>query len=519
MPAARPARAIVLVAAGLLVAIAVWLFGLWYFSPWVAHNDFAILRLRLERVLDGDPGLVGAYSRLDVFHPGPALEWLFAVPYWASGRRAAALPATALVLNLAWVALALTIAWRRRSAWIGSVTAAGLAVLLIALRDQLDSPWNPHLAVLPLFVATAATVLVLDGSRRAWIVAVGAASFAAQLHASAALVAGALFVAVVAGEWRADDGRRWWRSFALGAVLWIGPIVDLFHGTDANLVRIVTTDGGDRLGLLDGWGALARILWLPSILDGAAADPTASLLSGFGLWWLLGVAAVVVVGVVRCVGPMRHVAAVAAAGLVAASVSVVAFFEPPYAYLFAPLQSSAAFAFVAAVAVVVRLTTGRSMLPERAGTIAVGVAAVACVVSVAATSRHDHESAARREMAIDRAVGDHLEEHPGWREVDVVGLDLVAANPVAEVAEILVRRGRVPRSNDPTLDLDPLAPGVPVYVVAMGAGLDCLLDAGADPLTEGRVPSVDAPVAVFAFDVDRVGLLTACAPEFADIEL
>jgi hypothetical protein len=89
---------------GLLVAglALVWLVALVRFRHWNANDDLAILQLHLERVGNGDIPLVGAYSRLDFHHPGPLREWVFATTYWASGRRSAALPATAVTLNLVW---------------------------------------------------------------------------------------------------------------------------------------------------------------------------------------------------------------------------------------------------------------------------------------------------------------------------------------------------------------------------------------------------------------------------------
>lgn len=500
--------AIALVAVSLL---AVWSVGLWYFDPWVAHNDFAVLRLRLERFLGGDPGLLGAHSRLEVTHPGPVREWLFAFPYWLSGRRAAALPATALVMNLSFVGAALVIAWRRRQQWIGRIAAVGGAVLVIAMRDQLDSPWNPHLAVLPLFVAAVATVVVLDGSRHAWILAVVAASVAGQLHASALVVAGALFVLVLVGEVRRDV-QGWWRPVALGALLWIGPIVDLLRGSDANLVRLLTVDAGERVGLSTALSQLSRLVWPWTPLEALAIEPGTQVLAGWSRPWLLVVVGLIVVGIVRCERDLRSASLVSLVGVIGAGISIAAFVEPSYRYLYGPLQAIAVFALVTALAVAVARVAPEPAGAAPLGTLAVVVFVVALLGSLGTTSRHDHESSARAALALEQAVDRHLAAHPDWDTITLVALDVSAANPVAELADVLVRRGADPRSSRRELELAAPEAGGDAYVVAMGAALACLYDAGATALTEGTVPSVEAEIALFAVDLDAPGAAAPCFP-------
>ena len=509
MRATRPGRTSIVVA--IVVALGlIWVAGLWYFEPWVAHNDFAVFRLRLERVLGGEPGLLGAHSRLEVSHPGPAREWLFAVPYWVSGRRAASLPSTALVVNMAFVLAILVMAWRRRRQWIGVIAATGGALVLIAMRDQLDSPWNPHLAVLPLFAATVATVLVLDGSRRAWVVAVVGACLAGQLHASALAVAGALFVVVLIGEARRDP-ERWWRPVALGAALWIGPILDLLRGSEANLVRLLTVEAGERVGPMDALAHVSRLTWPWSIFEARAIEPTISLFVGWSRWWLLVVVGAIVVGVRRPGDGLCRASVVALVAVAGAIVSISAFVEPSYRYLYGPLQAVAAFAFVTAVAVVVdRLAGDLGATRPALGTTAAIIPVVVLVGSLAMTSRHDHESAARADLALEEAVDRHLRAHPDWDTVTLLGLDVTAANPVAELADVLVRRDLDPRSNRPELDMTAPDGGGDAYVVAMGPALRCLTESGVEPLAQGIVPSVDAPIGLFAIDLDAEDRSVSC---------
>lgn len=519
MNALRTTRA--RIALAVVAVVAVWLWGLWHFRPWVAHNDFAVFRLRLERELDGNIGLVGAYSRLGVAHPGPLREWLFALPYWSSGRSAASLPATAVVLNLAWIGVGMWVVRRRRRTWSAIVGGAGLVALIVALRHQLDSAWNPHLAVLPLFVACLATAAVLTGERTMWVPAVAGASFAGQLHASALLVAGSLFVLVVVGEVRRR--RPWWRPVALGSALWIGPIVDLVHGRDANLVRMLTvTDGGDRLGLERGAAGTARLLSPPTWWQATAIEPNVLVFPGWSRVALVVVVLLLGAGAVRsarrhneqggwAIDDMAALTVVALTGIVASTVSIAAFVEPAYRYLFGPLQAVGVFAALVALAAAISAVPVRSWTSFDTETIerwtfpVVGAAVGLALVSVlATTSADDHESAARRALAVEPAVAAYLDAHPEIDTVTLVDAGVRSANISAELAEQLVRDGLDPRSARRELELDPpLSDGV-AFVTAMGAPRDCLLTASqATQLADGVVPSVDDAVSVFAVELGR----------------
>ena len=197
------AAAVPLAAAAVVGSLAVWVVGLVWFRPWVAHDDFAIFRIALERELDGHVRLVGAHSRLGVFHPGPLREWIFALPYWAGGGRSAALPATALVLNAGWVVWTLVLLWRLRPRRWAVAGATGLALVVVALGADVGSPWNPHLAVLPTYLACWSLVTIIARDGRGWAACICSASFAAQLHASVLVVGGSVLVAaLVATLWR-----------------------------------------------------------------------------------------------------------------------------------------------------------------------------------------------------------------------------------------------------------------------------------------------------------------------------
>ena len=291
------AAAVVGMVVGMVVGAVVllWLVALVWFRPWIAHNDFAVFRIALERELDGHIRLVGAHSRLDVFHPGPLREWVFAVPYWLSGRRAAALPAMSLALNAVWVIWIIALAHRLRPRAWGAVCAIGLLVLVIAVGPDLASPWNPHLAILPMYLACWSAVSVLGRRGEGSMACIVAASFAAQLHASVLLLGGALLAAAVVGL----AVQRLWIQTAgavgLAVLLWSGPIIDLRKGADANLVRLGTVGAdGESVGLAVAMGHVSRLVWPGTPLGRVTVRPNVEVLPGFHRWWLV----VVVIGLV-----------------------------------------------------------------------------------------------------------------------------------------------------------------------------------------------------------------------------
>ena len=51
-----------------LVAAVLWVLWVIRFEPWVAHNDFAVMRVSLERMLDGHVPTVQREEREQVDH-------------------------------------------------------------------------------------------------------------------------------------------------------------------------------------------------------------------------------------------------------------------------------------------------------------------------------------------------------------------------------------------------------------------------------------------------------------------
>ncbi len=516
--ARRPTGAQLGVAAVAGTLLLVWLIGLAWFRPWIAHNDFAIFRIALERELDGHVRLVGAHSRLDVFHPGPLREWVFALPYWISGRRAAALPATSLVLNAGWAIWLVVIARRFRPGAWGATCALGLLVLVIALGADLASPWNPHLAILPMYLACWSTVSVLSGRSRAWVGAVVGASFAAQLHASALVLGGALLVTVLV----ASAVRRSWASTAgalvLGVVLWSGPIVDLRNGSDANIIRLATVGAdGESVGVGDAVGHVSRLTWPGTPLGRVTVRPSVEELTGFHRWWLLLIVAALAGATWWSVRRYRSAraekatggdhgdhdddgddgellpwaAGAAAMGVVLISVVTASLFvEPAYRYLYGPLQAGAVFV----LSVVVGLVA--APIQQGAGWVIPGwvvpVAIPACLAIVfVGVPRLDDASETRGTLEVERAVGSALDARPGWRTIEAIPLDLRGAGDLdAEVLDVALRNGIDARSRRSQLGLPAPVAVDGAFAVAMAPALDCLLSArGVEEIVRGTTES------------------------------
>lgn len=516
--------------AGVLVGGAVlWIAGLVWFRPWIAHNDFAIFRIALERELNGHIRVVGAHSRLGVFHPGPLREWVFALPYWFSGRRSASLPATALVLNAGWVVWTLAVLARlrhRHRPW-GVAGVFGLALVVVALGADIGSPWNPHLAIVPAYLACWSLVTVIVSDGQGWVACLCSASFAAQLHASMLIVGGAVLVAALVTIASRRDARMTAYAVGVALLLWSGPIIDLRRGADANLVRLGTVGAdGDPVGWTGAVGHVSRLLWPGTPWQRISVRPSITEFTALSPVWLLTVvvvlgAAVIVGRYVRPNAPdvepgdapggpepdaMAPVAGlVALGGLTLTVVSVSLFVEPVYRYLYGPLQGVAVFSLAVAIggAVTVAQTLAGDGLRRPSGSM-VSVAAVAAtgvavlVISIVFVSvpRRDGPSVERSELGVEGAVTAALERRPGWRTIEAVPLDLIGAGDLdAEVLDVALRRGVDARSRRVELGLDAPDQVDGVFAVAMSAPRDCLL---AEPTAEEIIRGTSTTGATFS---------------------
>ncbi len=499
-----------------LVALLAWLLALVHFRNWIATNDFAILRVSLEQELRGHIPAVGAFSRLGVFHPGPLREWVFVVPYWVSGRRAAALPATALIVNLGWVWWTWAISRRRASGPERSACVIGLLVVVIALGPNLASPWNPHLAILPLYLAAWAAVFVVtdvaagraDHRGSTATAAIVSASWAAQMHASALILGVVLAATVLVALLIGHATRMFVAACGLALVLWSGPILDLRHGTDANVIAMMRVgSSGDSVGLAGAFGSVSRLLWPFTPLSGRSVRPSAVALGGFTPVWLLLVIVVLVAGA-RHRDRLR--AAIALGAVAVTTLTISLFVQPDFRYLYGPLQAAAVFAL--AVAAVPVLAATERTGSARASSIVVPAVLAAILLVFVVVPADDPDTPGRRALAVEPAVVRVLREHPDWSRVEVVGAGLAGASIDAEIVDVALRYGIDVRSRRFGLAVPPPTGTEPMLVAAMGEPRACLTESlpVADQVLDGVVATVDLPVTIFV--VDRSTPASRCLP-------
>jgi hypothetical protein len=294
---ARTALAIVAVTVAIALPLIVAVIAL-SGRRWYPVLDLAMTELRIRDVGGRFTPLIGLPGRIGTFpdqgsHPGPLSFWLLAPWYRIFGSSAWAMEAATVVLQLAWIALALWIGRRR-------VGSAGLAVvaLVIALLIRgyglsvLTQPWNPYLPLLAFLVVLLATWSVLDGDHMMLIVLVVAASFCAQTHIPYLLMAGGLGVfataVVVVRCWRSSDRAAFraplgWTT-GLFVVLWLGPLADQLRHHPGNIRRIIDYFGSPSespIGVRRGVSLLLRHL---DVIDAYTRWST----GGFGRFLLVG---------------------------------------------------------------------------------------------------------------------------------------------------------------------------------------------------------------------------------------
>jgi hypothetical protein len=235
-------------------------------GPMFPVADEAVTELATLNAAHGRQ-LLGPYSRYPWHHPGPALFYLLAPFYEASGRRATGLSAGALAINVFSLALAVWVLWRRGGAALALMCAAAMALLLARVPAVLVSPWNPHVAAI-----LAASVVILSASAAAgWPVALpvaaGLLSIVVQTHI-ATLPLAAVAIGTAAASLIAPGFAKSSRLLAATAVVlvavWFVPFVEQVSPGGGNVGRLwrfaMTPSSGA------GWPAAIRN-WADALLS------------------------------------------------------------------------------------------------------------------------------------------------------------------------------------------------------------------------------------------------------------
>lgn len=364
-------------------------------------GDISNIELRVRDVLTRHTPLVGPYSRYGWNHPGPALYYVLAIPYWLSGRHSSGLAIGALAVNAA--ACVGVVLLARRRAGIALAAAAGLVMLVFVHAfgfAAAASSWNPTLPVIPLvlFCMLAWSVAVGDSALLACMIFVG--SFVAQSHI------GLVFVVVAVGGYagiafairhRRGTARVTRRqaiaAIAVAAAMWFAPLLDaaLHQGGNVRALFDYFTQSHAHIGMSEAWRIVAGELstnaqWLRGYADNIfTGEPTSVLHARLPSVAALVVVAVVLMYALRRRNASRDALLLAVVALVASLFAVASIEGVAYDYLSTWVSAVAVFAVVALAAA---LLMSVPLAPRLLAAIA-----TVCVVAVVVASAYDvHES-------------------------------------------------------------------------------------------------------------------------------
>jgi hypothetical protein len=244
---------------------------------WAPIGDDGIIAIRSYDVFSGHSPLLGLPSSgpsgvLDqqVYHPGPLLFWLLAVPAHFLG--AISLPITMGLVNCACVVGSVVLADRRGGLPLAVAVAVAFPVMLASVpAEAYTDIWNPAAPLLPTALLMFVAWSLACGEYRLLPVAVLLGSFAAQSHLIYSLPAlGMLLVGVIGllltrrsapGRLTADKSWVRWvvAAIAVGLLCWSAPLVDQVTNQPGNLVLLSRAARADEPTLGLGLGRRALI--------------------------------------------------------------------------------------------------------------------------------------------------------------------------------------------------------------------------------------------------------------------
>lgn len=223
-------------------------------THWNPVLDLAMTEFRVRDVGGRHTPLIGLPGRIGNFpeqgsHPGPLSFYLLAPTYRIFGSTAWSLELGTVLIHIAALAAALTLAFRRGGRRMCIAMAALLAVILRGYgANVLTQPWNPYLPLIAWMVVLLAVWSLLEGDAAALVLFVVAGTLCAQTHVPyLALVGGLGLMTVVWLIVRERitrlhqnvpmPGIRRWAIVAtiVGIVLWLPPVADQIRHTPGNL--------------------------------------------------------------------------------------------------------------------------------------------------------------------------------------------------------------------------------------------------------------------------------------------
>ncbi len=263
--------------------------GAWHRQQqgWYPESDEATIVLLSDDVLRGDPPLVGMISTggahlsdPELHHPGPLELYLISPFSRILGPDVGSAMAGAVVsaVSIGCLVAGLRSIGGRHLAAAGFVTSA--LILWGIGADAPTSVWNPYVVVLPFACFLVLAVAAVVGRPWTLVGFVAFGSLVAQTHLSYAGLVGSLVLWVggmtawrlvrhraAHGSWPDGRLRQAGLAAAVGAVLWLPPLVDQVRGHPGNLGQIwrsFSGPSGESVGA-PALGELSRVVGVPLV--------------------------------------------------------------------------------------------------------------------------------------------------------------------------------------------------------------------------------------------------------------
>jgi len=221
-------RTILLLAAGVFLAVLALVNGDLFTRPIVAYFDYAANAIQVRRAMRFRE-LLGNYSRWGFHHPGPAIFYVWAFGEALFRKRLHIAPAamnahilTMTVVNVAFLFTAIGILARRAksSAFVPAATGLSLVFIYVVNRtipgSAVLSIWMPHVVMFPFLLYLAACASVASGELRDIPASVFSGAMLIHIHVAQVffvpLLGAAAAVSLLVRERRRLRNPEWMRQ-------------------------------------------------------------------------------------------------------------------------------------------------------------------------------------------------------------------------------------------------------------------------------------------------------------------